>query len=88
MTILKDVINTALKNGNRKELNNGHVVIKKDKDGKIYCCYVSMPGYAVPQARDRFFEVTEDMLGLGEYDLPPENRFVMQPAILAELGLE
>ena len=88
MATMNDVINAALRNGNRKELDNGHVVIKKDKEGKIYCCYVSMPGYAVAQARDRFFEVTEDMLPLGEYDLPPENRFVMQPAILAELGLE
>ena len=88
MATMNEIINAALRNGNRKELDNGHIVIKRDKDGKIYCCYVSMPGYAVAQSRDRFFEVTEDMLTLGEYDLPPENRFVMQPAILAELGLE
>ena len=84
---LGNVVEAALNGRDRFEADNGHIIIKRGKDGKIYCCYDSMPGYAVAQARDRFFQVTDDMLGLEEYDLPPENRFAMQGVVLAALGL-
>ncbi len=85
---LGNVVKAALNGRDRFEADHGHVVFRREKNGEIYCCYVSMPGYAVAQARDRFFQVTDDMLGLGEYDLPPENRFAMQGVVLEALGLE